>query len=442
MFVEIPPIPSEISDVCQDFLNEAFRYPPEERPSIFELLEHPFISSFFHRSGLNVFKIDQSSKNTDASYIGESFLNLQTLRGNPTFQSMHTLPRHLSQENALDHPNRTRISLSHMNIIRAKTLRRDSKYSEGGTEDHIDIPARLKRNVTLFQTRESRESIRKQATLPQVYEIKDEEDDYYPSHDRIPWNRQHTGGKFSLAGTPGRKTVAEIHTEESVFEHKGSHIKSIDLSARTRPDEYKKGQGQQVLSSEGDFIDEKFEIKTDPDYGSDEEKENESDKYGHGNGNNFAPVKRSKFQLNIQQKQKIEIISEHNGNESAYIDQEDIANKSSTKAKTPTLTKEEERKRIEAEIMSQLMRTHTKDLNQEMFTDSDKTLNKMDSLQSQGNKVQAPVNPVEDKEAERRRIEAEIMGQLEIIDSNDLSHQSSFKGEAAYSDDEYVQDPM
>jgi serine/threonine protein kinase len=39
----IPPLPSTVSEECQDFLNLVFRFRPEERPTACELLDHPFI---------------------------------------------------------------------------------------------------------------------------------------------------------------------------------------------------------------------------------------------------------------------------------------------------------------------------------------------------------------------------------------------------------------
>jgi len=39
----IPPIPNTVSETCQDFLNQVFRFRPEDRPTAYELLDHPFI---------------------------------------------------------------------------------------------------------------------------------------------------------------------------------------------------------------------------------------------------------------------------------------------------------------------------------------------------------------------------------------------------------------
>lgn len=38
-----PPIPNTVSETCQDFLHQVFRFRPEDRPTAFELLDHPFI---------------------------------------------------------------------------------------------------------------------------------------------------------------------------------------------------------------------------------------------------------------------------------------------------------------------------------------------------------------------------------------------------------------
>lgn len=43
MFIDVPPIPEDISDNCKDFLAKVFKYNADERPSIQEMLEHPFV---------------------------------------------------------------------------------------------------------------------------------------------------------------------------------------------------------------------------------------------------------------------------------------------------------------------------------------------------------------------------------------------------------------
>lgn len=43
MLLDLPPIPEDISESCKDFLTKVFKYNPEERPSMQELLEHPFV---------------------------------------------------------------------------------------------------------------------------------------------------------------------------------------------------------------------------------------------------------------------------------------------------------------------------------------------------------------------------------------------------------------
>jgi len=43
----MPPLPSTVSEECQDFLNQVFRFRPEERPTACELLDHPFIRGIF-----------------------------------------------------------------------------------------------------------------------------------------------------------------------------------------------------------------------------------------------------------------------------------------------------------------------------------------------------------------------------------------------------------
>jgi len=43
----MPPLPSTISEECQDFLNQVFRFRPEDRPTACELLDHPFIRGIF-----------------------------------------------------------------------------------------------------------------------------------------------------------------------------------------------------------------------------------------------------------------------------------------------------------------------------------------------------------------------------------------------------------
>ncbi len=42
--------PEDVSDVCLDFLQKVFRFKPEDRFSIHELLEHPFLNGNLNKN--------------------------------------------------------------------------------------------------------------------------------------------------------------------------------------------------------------------------------------------------------------------------------------------------------------------------------------------------------------------------------------------------------
>ena len=84
--------PKDISDTCRDFLQKIFRFDPEERLSIAELLEHPFLNGKFLK--VKSFISYYLEKNSDHSSVFETLQTLQSLnqqKGNNLLRSLNSL---------------------------------------------------------------------------------------------------------------------------------------------------------------------------------------------------------------------------------------------------------------------------------------------------------------------------------------------------------------
>jgi len=131
----IPPIPNTVSEACQDFLNQVFRFRPEDRPTAYELLDHPFIRdslpslTCIDMEGSQTLQLSQTGIRSIEN-IQEDIYSRPSSTSKPQSQNdfIENTPKNYQQEQKRD-PKQLSVHVGQSKIIPSRSNKRTNTFT-------------------------------------------------------------------------------------------------------------------------------------------------------------------------------------------------------------------------------------------------------------------------------------------------------------------------